>query len=346
MLKIRSNRNPKKTDRHLRYYNLSEKRERIKRMLEQDKPWNTILKEVHVGPHTVKKVKDAMIRSEVFEMLERNYTLAQVCSKLDIPSAKVKKYHLEYLELKGQHELVHLLNDKDISNLVPIAREIKARGLSCEQMETALKISISVRQLEHERAELSDTIRVERNNYVKLLEEKSITENQLDILVKRKRRLLEITEFLQATLVIYRRAIERLHKSEDITNLQEKILNIAKSLLADNKIVLAIASSAISRTIAANPQSVALYSDPTTMETLASFFLDPGTAANEIWISKTANSILEASIAFVMNGILRGTINALGDKKFETYFEKVQAEMSQFIILRKHHPVISSMFEN
>jgi hypothetical protein len=75
--------------------------------------------------------------------------------------------------------------------LVPIAREIKARGLSCEQMETALKISISVRQLEHERAELSDTIRVERNKYVKL-EEKSITENQLDILVKRKRRLLKI----------------------------------------------------------------------------------------------------------------------------------------------------------
>ena len=26
--------------------------------------------------------------------------------------------------------------------------------------------------------------------------------------------------------------------------------------------------------------------------------------------------------------------------------EKVRAEMSQFMILRKHHPVISSMFEN
>ena len=260
---------------------LSEKSERIRRMLEQGKTWNIIMKEMHVGPHAVKKVKDAITREEAFEMFDKNCLLQQVALKLDISSDKAKKYHLEYLELKGQHELVQLLNDKDTSNLVPIAREIKARGLSCEQMETALKISISVRQLEHERAELSDTIRVERNKYVKLVEEKSITENQLDILVKRKRRLLENTELLQATLDIYRRAIERLYKSEDITNLQEKILNITKSLLADNKIVLAISSSAISRTIAANPQSVALYSDPTTMETLASYFLDPGTAANE-----------------------------------------------------------------
>ena len=191
-------------------------------------------------------------------MFDKNYLLQQVALKLDIPSDKAKKYHLEYLELKGQHELVHLLNDKDISNLVPIAREIKARGLSCEQMETALKISISVRQLEHERAELSDTIRVERNKYVKLVEEKSITENQLDILVKRKRRLLENTSSCRQRSIFIDELIERLHKSEDITNLQEKILNIAKSLLADNKIVLAIASSAISLTIATNPQSVAL----------------------------------------------------------------------------------------
>ena len=110
--------------------------------------------------------------------------------------------------------------------------------------------------------------------------------------------------------------------------------------------VLAVGSSAICRTIAANPQSMALFSDPTATETLALFFLDPGPPGNEIWISKTANSIMEANIVILMNGILLGTINTLGDKKFASDLEKVKAEMAQFMILRKHHPLISSMFEN
>ena len=128
--------------------------------------------------------------------------------------------------------------------------------------------------------------------------------------------------------------------------LKEIVQNIATSFLDDNKILLAVAASAISRTIAANPQSLALFSDPAATETLASFFLDPGPPGNEIWISKIANSIIEASIAFLMNGILQGTINTLGDKKFDTVMEKVKAEMAQFMTLRKHYPLLSSMFKN
>jgi hypothetical protein len=342
----------------------SEKEAQIKRMLKNGKTWDTIMKELHVGLSTISRAKDALTRSEVFEMLERNYTLAQVCAKLDIPSAKVKNYHLEYLELKGRHELVQLLKDKDIVNLVPMAREMKARKLTPEQMETSLKLSISVSQLEHERAKLSETIRLERSQlehereelsetirlerikFAKLSEEKSITENLLGDLMKRKGRLLEDTEFLQARLAVFRLAIEKLRNSKVITNLEETVKNIAKSLLEDNRILLAVASSAVCRTIAANPQCMALFSDPTATETLAFFFLDPGPPGNEIWISKTANSIKEANIVILMNGILLGTINTLGDKKYASEFEKVQAGMAQFMILRKHHPLISSMFEN
>jgi hypothetical protein len=324
----------------------SEKEAQIKRMLKNGKTWDTIMKELHVGLSTISRAKDAPTRSEVFEMLERNYTLAQVCAKLDIPSAKVKNYHLEYLELKGRHELVQLLKDKDIVNLVPMAREMKARKLTPEQMETSLKLSISVNQLEHERAELSDSIRLERIKFAKLSEEKSITENLLVDLMKRNGRLLEDTEFLQARLAVFRLAIEKLRNSKVITNLEETVKNIARSLLEENRILLAVASSAVCRTIAANPQCMALFSDPTATETLAFFFLDPGPPGNEIWISKTANSIMEANIVILMNGILLGTINALGDKKFETEFEKIKAEMALFMILRKHHPLISSMFEN
>ena len=324
----------------------SEKREHIERMLDQEKTWDAIMHELHVGPHTIKKVQDAMTRSKAFEMFEKNCSLYEVALKLDISSDKVKKYQLEYMELKGQHELVCLLKDKDISSLVPMAREMKARRLTPEQTETALKLSVSVRQLEHERAELSDSIRLERNKFAKLSEEKSITENLLGNLMKRKDRLLEYTEFLQARLAVFRLAIEKLRNSKELTNLQEIVKNIATSFLDDNKILLAVASSAICRSIANNPQSLALFSDPTATETLAFFFLDPGPPGNEIWISKTANSIIEANIVILMNGILLGTINALGDRKFETEFEKVKAEMSQFMILRKHHPVVSSMFEN
>ena len=93
------------------------------------------------------------------------------------------------MELKAQDELIHFLRDKDISNLVPIAREIKARGLTSEQMETALRLSISVRGLEDKSRELSDSI--ERNKCAKLCEERSLMENQLENLMKQKGRLLE-----------------------------------------------------------------------------------------------------------------------------------------------------------
>jgi hypothetical protein len=147
----------------------SKKGERIKRMLRQEKTWDTIMKELHVGPHRVKKAQEAIIRSEVFELLESNCPLHEVSSKLDISSDKVKKYQLEYLELKGQDKLVSLLKDKDISNLIPIAREIKARNLTPEQIEIGLKLSISVRQLENKRNEVSDSISLERKKYAQLV---------------------------------------------------------------------------------------------------------------------------------------------------------------------------------
>jgi hypothetical protein len=324
----------------------SEKEERIKRMLRQEKTWDTIMKELHVGPRRIKKAQEAIIRSEVFELLENNCPLHKVSSKLDISSDKLKKYQLEYLELKGQDKLVSLLKDKDISNLIPIAREIKARNLTPEQIEIGLNLSISVRQLENKRRELSDSISLERKKYAQLCEQRSTMEDQIDKLMKQKGRLLENTELLQARLTVFRLAIEKLRNSNEITNLQEIVQNIARSLLDDNKILLAVASSAICRTIAANPQCMTLFSDPAATETLAFFILDPGPPGNQIWISKTANSIIEANIVILMNGILLGTINVLGDKKFETEFEKVKAEMAQFMILRKHHPLISSMFEN
>jgi hypothetical protein len=321
----------------------SEKEERIKRMLRQEKTWDTIMKELHVGPRRIKKAQEAIIRSEVFELLENNCPLHEVSSKLDISSDKVKKYQLEYLELKGQDKLVSLLKDKDISNLIPIAREIKARNLTPEQIEIGLNLSISVRQLENKRRELSDSISLERKKYAQLCEQRSTTEDEINKLMKQKGRLLENTELLQAT---FRLAIEKLRNSKDITNLQEIVKNIATSLLDDNKILLAAALSAICRIMAANPQCMTLFSDPAATETLAFFILDPGPPGNQSWISKTANSIFEANIVILMNGILLGTINVLGDKKFETEFEKVKAEMAQFMMLRKHHPLITSFFEN
>ena len=135
------------------------------------------MQELHVGPNTIKKVKAVNTpvvrtkRLEAFEMFERKNTLYEVSLKLDISSDEVKKHLLEYLELKAQDELIHFLRDKDISNLVPIAREIKARGLTSEQMETALRLSISVRGLEDKSRELSDSIRLERNKCAKLCEE-------------------------------------------------------------------------------------------------------------------------------------------------------------------------------
>jgi hypothetical protein len=341
-----------------------EKRERIERMLDQENTWDAIMKEVHVGPRTIKKVRDAMIRSKAFEMFEKNWSVHEVALKLDIPSAQVKNYHLEYLELKGRHELVQLLKDKDIVNLVPMAREMKARKLTPEQMETSLKLSISVSQLEHERAELSETIRLERNQleheraelsetirlerikFAKLCEEKSMTENQLDKLIKRKNRLLEDTEFLQPRLAVFQQAIEKLRDSKEITNLQQIVQNTVRSILEDKRILFCASVFAIMRAVSKNPQSISLFSDPAATVTLVSIFLNPGPPGNEILIYKVASSIFENCTDFLAKRIIECTINTFGDSKYEPTIEQLSKEFGQLMTLHKHSPFLRSLFRN
>ncbi|HEX9317516.1 MAG TPA: hypothetical protein VF884_01120, partial [Nitrososphaeraceae archaeon] len=120
------------------------KEERIAELLRQNKTWQFIMKDQHVGPQTIKKVKDAITpvprseRSQAFEMLERGSTLYDLSFNLDISSEAAKKYQREYFELKGENELANHLKDKDISNLVSISREIKVRHLTVGQIEAAL----------------------------------------------------------------------------------------------------------------------------------------------------------------------------------------------------------------
>lgn len=310
------------------------------------------MKEVQVGPNTIKKVKDANTpaarskRSQAFEMFDRKNTHYEVSLRLDIASDEVKKYYLEYLELKGEDELVRLLRDENISKLVPIAREIKARGRTPEQGETGLKLSSSVRQLEDKRRELSECIRLERNKCAKLCEEKSITENQLENLKKQKGRLLEEMGILESRLEVYQLALEQIRNSKELTNVQQIVQNVTRSILEDKKILFCAAAVAIMRTIATNPQSLTLFSDPAATETVASIFLDPGPSGNEIWIFKIANSIFDANIEFLVKGILENTINTLGDSKYETMADQISAEIGQLMALHKQRPFLSSLFRN
>jgi hypothetical protein len=344
---------------------LSEKSERIKKMLEEGTyTWNAIMRELHVGPHTIRKVQDAINRSKAFEMFENNWSLHQVSLKLDISSDKVKKYQLEYLELKGQDELVHHLKDKDISNLVPIAREMKARKRTPEQIETVLKLSISVTQLEHERAELSESIRLERSQleheraelsesirlerikFAKLCEEKSKVENQLNNLEKQKGSLLQETAILESRHKVYRRALENICKSKELSNVRQIVDNTSRSILEDKKILFCAAAVSIIRAMSNNPQSITLFSDPASTEKLASFFLDPGPPGNEIWIYRVAKSMFEDYVDFLAKGIVGCTINTLGDSKYENLTEQLSAEISQLMTLHKHSPFLNSLFRN
>jgi hypothetical protein len=352
--KVTGNRNPKKTDTRFQIHMESndDKEEQIKKMLDQKKSWKTIMQELHVGPNTIKKVKAVNTpvartkRSEAFEMFERKNTLYEVSLKLDISSDEVKKHHLEYLELKAQDELIHFLRDKDISNLVPIAREIKARGLTSEQMETALKLSISVRGLEDKSRELSDSIRLERNKCAKLCEEKSLMENQLENLMKQEGRLLELTGILESKYKIYLLAIEKFRNSKELTNVQQIVQNTTRSILENNKILFCATAVAIIRAISTNPQGITLFSDAPATETLASFFLDPGPPGNENWIYQVAHSMFENYVDFLAKGIVESTINTLGDSKYETITDQISAEIGQLMTLHKHSPFLRSLFRN
>lgn len=325
---------------------LTRKEERIERMLNEEKTWDTIMKELNVAPHTIKKVKEAITRSAAFEMFERECTLFEVSWKLDISSEEVKKYHLEYLELKGEDELVRLLKNKDSSNLVSISREIKARDLTLEQLENALKLSSSVRQFEGKLRELSACIRLERDKYEKLCEEKSTTVQQVDNLNKQKVRLLEEMGIFESKLKVYQLALEKILNSKEITNLQEIVQNIAKSILDDKKILLGVAAGAIIHTIATNPQSMTFFSNPAAMQTVASLLLYPGPPGNEMELFRLANSTFETNVNFIVKGILGGTINTLGDSKYESETERLRAEFGQLMTLQKHNSFLSSMFEN
>ena len=321
-------------------------------MLEEEKSWNTIMKEVHVGPNTIKKIKDAITpvarskRSEAFEMFERKLTLYEVSLKLDISSDEVKKHYLEYLELKGQDELVRLLTDGDISNLISIAQEINTRDLTPEQIETGLKLTYSISQLEVKRKELADHIHLERKKYLQLFEEKSIVENQLNSLEKQKGSLLQETAIFESRYKVYRRCLENICKSLELTNVQEIVQNITRSIFEDKRILFCAAAVAIIRTISTNPQSMTLISDPAATEILASFFLHPGPPGNEVWIYKVANSIFENYVDFLAKGIVDNTINTLGDSKYETTADQLSAEIGQLMTLHKHSPFLSSLFKN
>lgn len=327
-----------------------DKEERIKKMLNEEKTWKTIMKEVHVGPDTIKKVKDSITpvarskRSEAFEMFERKHTLYEVSLKFDISFEEVKRFHQEYLQLKGEDELIYFLRDKNISNLVPISREMKARGLTPEQMETCLKLSTTVRQLEDKRWELSDSIRLERNKYAETFEKISVIENQLDDLKKQRDSLLQETAILVSRHKVYRRALENICNSKELTNVQQIVHHTTRSILEDKKILLCAAVVSIIRAISTEPQSITLFSDPTATEKLASFFLDPGPPGNEIWIYQVAKSIFENYVDFLAKGIVGCTINTLGDSKYETLTEQVSAEIGQLMTLHKHSPFLGSLF--
>jgi hypothetical protein len=321
-------------------------------MLNERKTWKTIMKEVHVGPDTIKKVKDSITpvarskRSEAFEMFERKHSLYEVALKLDISFEEVKRFHQEYLQLKGEDELIYLLRDKDISNLVPISREMKARDLTPEQMETCLKLSITVHQLEDKRWELSDLVSLERNKYAKTCEEISVMENRLDDLKKQKDLLLQTTGILVSRHKVYRRALGNMCNSKELTNVQQIVDNTTRSILEDKKILFCAAAVAIIRAIFTEPQSITLFSDPTATEKLASLFLDPGPPGNEIWIYRVAKSIFENYVDFLAKGIVGCTINTLGDSKYETLTEQMSAEIGQLMTLHKHSPFLRSLFRN
>lgn len=272
--------------------------------------------------------------------------LYEVSLKLDISSDEVKRHHMEYLELKGQDELIHFLWDKDISNLVSISREIKARDLTPERIETVLKLLNSIRQLEDKRREVSDSIRVERKKYLQLCEEKSIVENQLNSLEKQKGSLLQETAIFESRYKVYRRCLENICKSKEITNVQQIVQNITRSIFEDKRIIFCAAAVAIIRTISTNPQSMTLFSDPAATEILASFFLHPGPPGNEVWLYKVANSIFENYVDFLAKGIVDNTINTLGDSKYETTADQLSAEIGQLMTLHKHSPFLSSLFKN
>jgi hypothetical protein len=329
-----------------------DKEDQIKKMLDQKKTWKTIMQQLHVGPNTIKKVKDANTpvarskRSEAFEMFERKSSLYEVSLKLDISSDEVKNHHLEYLELKGQDELIHFLKDKNISNLIPIVREIRARGLTPEQIETGSKLSDSISQLEEKHRELSDRIYVERNKYVKLCKEISISENQLTNLEKQKASLLQETAILVSRHKVYRRALENMCNSKELTHVQQIVDDITRSIFEDKKILFCASAVAIIRAISTEPHSITLFSDPTATEKLASFFLDPGPPGNEIWIYQVAKSIFENYVDFLAKGIVGCTINTLGDSKCETLTDQMSAEIGQLMTLHKHSPFLRTLFRN
>jgi hypothetical protein len=329
-----------------------DKEERIKKMLNEGETWKTIMKEVHVGPDAIKKVKNAITpvarskRSEAFELFERKHTLYEVSLKLDISSEEVKRYHMEYLELKGEDELIHFLMDKDISKYVPMAREMKARGLTPEQTETGLKLSFSVRQLEDTCRNLSDSILLERKKYAQLCENRSITENQLDKLMKERSRLIEETGILESRLEVYQLSSEKLRKTKELTNVQQMVQSTTRSILETKNILFCAAAVSIIRAISTNPQSITLFSDPAATETLASFFLNPGPPGNEVWLYKVANSMFENYVDFLAKGIVECTINTLGDPKHEPTTEQLSKEFGELMTLHKHSPFLSSLFRN
>jgi hypothetical protein len=334
-----------------------EKDKLIKKLLEQDKTYREIMELAHVSPKTIKRVDDQRkVESEpapksnrlkAFELFEIQYpqgsNLYQVVTELDISVKDAEDYQIEYFRLKSRDELTILLQDKKLSGLVNVYRQMLSQGLTVDRLAQALTLSASLANMEYNRRELDAYIRSNRNQIIRLDNVQAELLEKVSNLNKEIRSLSESKEIAEQELSYYRVALKIIKNTEEIESIEQIAAKVGQELFDDNKPLIAAAGASVLKTFASS--FLSYFNSPAYMEMFISFVLNPGPLGNESPLYRDTSTYLHVYCDYLIKAISEGTINVLGSKKFESRGDLEEARINKMISLYKHSPYFAKLLQ-
>jgi hypothetical protein len=336
-----------------------EKDKLIKKLLEQDKTYREIMELAHVSPKTIKRVDDQRkVESEpapksnrlkAFELFEIQYpqgsNLYQVVTELDISVKDAEDYQIEYFRLKSRDELTILLQDKKLSGLVNVYRQMLSQGLTVDRLAQALTLSASLANMEYNRRKLDTYIRSNRNQIIRLDNVQAELLEKVSNLNKEIRSLSESKEIEEQELSYYRVALKIIKNTKEIESIEQIATKVGQELFDDNKPLIAAAGASVLKTFASDSAFLSYFNSPAYMEMFISFVLNPGPLGNESPLYRNTSTLLHVYCDYLIKAISEGTINVLGSKKFESGSDLEEARINKMISLYKHSPHFAKLLQ-
>jgi transposase len=263
-----------------------EKERRVIDLYNQGKTTREIIKELRVSPNYVSAVlkkeeeknnsivtnnqhqSSSSLSAKAYELFSKGKTPVEVAISLNLRAYQATKYYREYWNLRGLHKLnlIYKETNGKLGPFLKLYRLVKEKGLSIEQVVTAVDIAIHklpfmdslYRQAKDEVDKLQYTIQ-------RLVNDIQVREYKISILDKTAfsieqdcRRKEQQLQELTAQKERLEKLIANIVNGEGYSKLNLIAKENVKVVLSENKKLISISFVALIQTIKADPQMVKL----------------------------------------------------------------------------------------